>query len=219
MLTMPKNLELRGRIVQAAAQLFACRGYHGTSTREVARLAGVPENTLFRHFGHKEDLFWSALRLCSADLNIRVDVLDSIAECETLEVAFPRLVGMLRDTLTSRPDLLRIIAVAFLELPWKAEAYCREYFAPIFLVLNRYLAEKIESNKMRDVDPTIVTVALVMTVMMHPWILKVIDTDRLADYGGQADLHGLSRFWLDVLTPTPVADPGSIAEVVGQRSF
>jgi AcrR family transcriptional regulator len=214
MLTVPKNLELRRRIVQAAAQLFARRGYHGTSTREVARLADVPENTLFRHFGHKEDLFWAALRLCSADLRIRVDILDSIAECETLEVAFPRLVEMLQDRITSRPDLLRMIAVAFLELPWKAEAYCKEYFAPIFLVLNRYLAEKIESNKVRDVDPTIATVALVMTVMMHPWISKLIDADILPDSGSQEGIYGHSRFWVDVLTPTPMADAGNISQEI-----
>lgn len=215
MVTVPKNLEMRGRIVQAAAQLFARRGYHGTSTREVARLAGVPENTLFRHFGHKEELFWAALRLCSTDLKIRVDILDSIAEGEALEVAFPRIVEMLRDTITSKPDLLRMIAVAFLELPWKAEAYCKEYFAPLFLVLNRYLAEKIESNKVRDMDPTIVTVALVMTVMMHPWISKFVDTDKLPDSSGQGDMNGHSRFWLDVLTPTPMADPENIVQVVG----
>lgn len=215
MVTVPKNLEMRGRIIQAASQLFARRGYHGTSTREVARSAGVPESTLFRHFGHKEDLFWSALRLCSTDLKIRVDIIGSIADCETLEVAFPRIIEMLRDTITSKPDLLRLIAVVFLELPWKAEAYCKEYFAPIFLVLNRYLAEKIESNKVRDVDPTIVTATLVMTMMMHPWISKFIDSDRLSDFSGQADIHGYSRFWLDVLTPTPMADRGSIAQLVG----
>jgi hypothetical protein len=111
--------------------------------------------------------------------------------------------------------MLRLIAVAFLELPWKAEAYCKEYFAPIFLLLNRYLAKKIESNKVCDVDPTIVPVALVMTVMMHPWISKLTDTGRLSDLGSQADIHGHSRFWADVLTPAPMADPGSIAQAVG----
>jgi len=50
------------KIAQAAAKLFANQGYHGTSTREIARLSEVSENTLFRHFENKEELFWSALR-------------------------------------------------------------------------------------------------------------------------------------------------------------
>src|ERR1035438_1603133 len=47
------------KLTLAAAQLFARQGYHGTSTREIARLAGVSENTIFRHFDRKEALFRS----------------------------------------------------------------------------------------------------------------------------------------------------------------
>jgi hypothetical protein len=50
------------KAVQAAGKLFARQGYHGTSTREIAQLGEVSENTLFRHFDHKEDLFWAAIR-------------------------------------------------------------------------------------------------------------------------------------------------------------
>ena len=41
------------QILQAAGKLFASQGYHATSTREIARLADVSENTLFRHFDNK----------------------------------------------------------------------------------------------------------------------------------------------------------------------
>ena len=71
----PRNSERTDKILQAAAQLFARQGYHGTSTREIARLADVSENTLFRHFDHKEDLFWSALRSRSTGLKLRRDLL------------------------------------------------------------------------------------------------------------------------------------------------
>ena len=52
----------RDRIVRAAGRLFAHQGYHGTSTRQIAHLANMSENTLFRHFDDKENLFWSTLR-------------------------------------------------------------------------------------------------------------------------------------------------------------
>lgn len=41
------------KIVSAAAQLIAERGYAATSTRAIAERAGVNEVTLFRHFGSK----------------------------------------------------------------------------------------------------------------------------------------------------------------------
>lgn len=45
------------RICDAARQLFAERGYHGATTREIARLADVSETLLFRHYGSKSVLF------------------------------------------------------------------------------------------------------------------------------------------------------------------
>jgi AcrR family transcriptional regulator len=49
------------RLLQAALELLAERGYRGATTKEVARRAGVSEVTLFRRFGSKEGLFKAAL--------------------------------------------------------------------------------------------------------------------------------------------------------------
>jgi AcrR family transcriptional regulator len=45
------------RIRDAAAALFAEKGYAGTTTREIAERAAVSETLLFRHFGGKAALF------------------------------------------------------------------------------------------------------------------------------------------------------------------
>jgi AcrR family transcriptional regulator len=47
----------RQRIMQAAAQVFAEKGYARATTRALATAAGVNEVTLFRHFGNKQNLF------------------------------------------------------------------------------------------------------------------------------------------------------------------
>ena len=58
----------RDRILQAAKQLFARRGYENTSTVAIARQAGTSESQLMKHFGSKEGLLeaifesgWSAM--------------------------------------------------------------------------------------------------------------------------------------------------------------
>ncbi len=48
--------ETRDRLLKAAIQAFSTEGYVGASTREIARVAGVSEVTLFRHFQSKEQL-------------------------------------------------------------------------------------------------------------------------------------------------------------------
>src|ERR1019366_10448009 len=91
------------KIALAAAQLFARQGYHGTSTREIARLADVSENTLFRHFENKEELFWSSLRSYSAGLKFRREVLEGLTQCDSPEVVLPKIIEMLADIVNYRP--------------------------------------------------------------------------------------------------------------------
>jgi AcrR family transcriptional regulator len=53
--------ERRADIVEAAIKAFAAGGLHGTSTEDVARLAGVSQPYLFRLFGTKKELFLAAV--------------------------------------------------------------------------------------------------------------------------------------------------------------
>src|SRR5512144_1292161 len=53
--------ERRADVVEAAVKAFASAGLHGTSTEDVARLAGVSQPYLFRLFGTKKDLFIAAI--------------------------------------------------------------------------------------------------------------------------------------------------------------
>ena len=48
--------ETRLRIMTAAHEIFSRAGTRGTTTREIAEVAGVNEATIFRHFGSKTGL-------------------------------------------------------------------------------------------------------------------------------------------------------------------
>lgn len=47
----------RRQLLEVAAELFASRGYRGTTTAELAKAAGITEPILYRHFKNKLDLF------------------------------------------------------------------------------------------------------------------------------------------------------------------
>lgn len=51
----------RQRILSAAAQLYAVRGFEGTSMRDIADAAGVTKPLIFYHFASKERLYASLL--------------------------------------------------------------------------------------------------------------------------------------------------------------
>jgi AcrR family transcriptional regulator len=54
----------KAAIVQAALPLFARKGYMETTTKELARAAGVSEPLLYRHFPSKEALYAEIQNLC-----------------------------------------------------------------------------------------------------------------------------------------------------------
>jgi AcrR family transcriptional regulator len=52
-----KKALTRGHLVEAAATVFARRGFHGATVDEIAAEAGVTTGALYWHFAGKEDLF------------------------------------------------------------------------------------------------------------------------------------------------------------------
>jgi AcrR family transcriptional regulator len=56
--------ERRAAIIKAVRRLFADKGFHGTTTRELAEAAGVSEALLFKHFPNKEALYSAMLLTC-----------------------------------------------------------------------------------------------------------------------------------------------------------
>jgi TetR/AcrR family transcriptional repressor of mexJK operon len=52
-----RSARKRGAILQAATTLFLRNGYRGTSMDEIAALAGVSKQTVYKHFADKERLF------------------------------------------------------------------------------------------------------------------------------------------------------------------
>ncbi|PMP70484.1 MAG: TetR/AcrR family transcriptional regulator [Calditerrivibrio nitroreducens] len=52
----------KDKIVKAAYDCFSEKGYNATTTKEIAKTAGVSEVTLFRYFSTKSDIFKEMLK-------------------------------------------------------------------------------------------------------------------------------------------------------------
>ena len=75
-------MDIRDRLLHAAAEVYSETGFRGTTTRRIAQVAGVNEITLFRHFGTKEALVKEALKLAyrNADPVVLGEPTDPAAE-------------------------------------------------------------------------------------------------------------------------------------------
>lgn len=95
----------RARLVEAARELFAQRGYAGVGTEEVVRRAGVTRGALYHHFRDKRDLFRAVYEQTEEDL-----VTATAARASSAEDPWQALVtgiGAFLDA-CSEPALMRI---------------------------------------------------------------------------------------------------------------
>jgi AcrR family transcriptional regulator len=196
-----KNSTQKDKILNSAVQLFARQGYHGTSTREIARLADVSENTIFRHFDRKEDLFWAVLRARCAGVKLRRDVVEGMRDGQAPEVILPKIIEFFTDILNYSPELLRLIAVAMLEMQWKADIFCDECLSPSFTAINKYVSAHVRSRRIRNLDPTMVTAALTTMVLVHPWLSRHTAQETANYAESRPTERDYTAFWLDVLLP------------------
>ncbi|HLY41337.1 MAG TPA: TetR/AcrR family transcriptional regulator [Terracidiphilus sp.] len=205
------------KIVEAAAKLFAQQGYHGTSTREIARLAEVSENTVFRHFDHKEDIFWSALRSTVTAIRPRWELFREIKSGEAPGVVLPKILELLAETISYKPDVIRLIAVAFVELHGQAEVLCRDLI-PLFSEISQYLAMSVEKGEVKEVDPTILASSLMAMVLIHPQLARMVDISKAGGLSNRDTINAYSKFWLDVLTPKLSVSSAQAVSGIGEAA-
>jgi AcrR family transcriptional regulator len=82
----------RERILYEASQLFARRGFHATTTREIAKAVGIRQPSLFHHFASKDAILQALL---ASDLDVALPAVRRLARGRG--PAGPRLYRYVRD--------------------------------------------------------------------------------------------------------------------------
>ncbi len=78
----------RGRLEQAALELYGERGFEQTTVAQIAKRAGLTERTFFRHFADKREvLFWGAGALQEFLANGVADAPESLAPIDAVAAA------------------------------------------------------------------------------------------------------------------------------------
>jgi hypothetical protein len=149
-------------------------------------------------------------------LKFHREVLEGLTQCESPEVVLPKVIEMVADIVNHQPELLRLIAIAFVELHPKAVRYSSEYIAPVFSTINHYLEMNIRSGRIRDLDSTMLTSGLIMTGLIQAGISNLIDGNKPVYSNKQEAHNAYARFWLDSIIPRMPAYPSTIVQAKGE---
>jgi AcrR family transcriptional regulator len=187
------------RILEAAVQLFSRQGFAASSTHEIARLAGVSEVTVFRHFPRKKDLFWAATESRLQRLRISKELLGRLRADESPRTALPCVIALLVETFHNQPEMVRLLYLSLFELEHGAERILRKYLVPFFQPLREYLSRCASAGLARDLDPSIAALALTTSIVAHHGLYRVV-TDEVAGSAGTDEVTAAyAEFWFKAL--------------------
>lgn len=202
------------RILEAAVQLFARQGFSGTSTRKIARLADVNEASLFRHFPNKQELFWAALQSRLGRLRLGKELQNALATQAKPELVLPLIIELLVQVATYQSELIRLLDIGLLELRPRAESIYRKQIAPIFDAITQYLDASVKSGTLRCMDPSVTTIALSTTVLVHQCLYGLLVSGAGTPYANSEEaVSAYTKFWLNALRPETKPSAGSLTLV------
>ena len=211
---IPNTNGTENRIVEAAVQLFSRQGFAASSTHEIARLAGVSEVTVFRHFPRKRDLFWAATESRLRRLRISKELRGRLERDENPRTAIPGIIALLVETVQHQPEMLRLLYLSLFELENGAERILRKHLVPLFDPVREYLSRCAAKGLIRDLEPGVATLGLAASVAAHQGLQSVLtDAAGLCTSTDDA-IMTYTEFWTKALLPEDVLPIAAVSEVL-----
>jgi len=171
------------QILEAAARVFAQKGYHAATTKEIASEAGVSEGTIYNYFQSKEDLLLSIPRLISdtALLPALSKILTTpITSGEEEEKLLTAVLDNAFQTLQRNVDFLKVL---FSTLPTMDEKTLEEYVRriPFYFAqaLEEFLQSRIGQGIYRPMDTAVVARAFMGMVIIFILSQEVLPGKRV----------------------------------------
>ncbi len=186
----------RQQIIEVAMELFARQGYEGTTTREIAEKARVNEAIIFRHFPHKEDLYWAIIdHKCRVagkghDLENRLR-----ADANDTEVFAAIAEDILRHN-TEDTALSRLLLFSALENHRLSHRFFRTYIAKYYETLADHIRERIRQGSFRSTDPLLAARGFLGMVAYHFLIQELFGGKRYQRFDPKQVSTTLADIWL-----------------------
>jgi AcrR family transcriptional regulator len=186
----------RRQIMNVATALFARQGYKGTTTRQIAERARVNEAIIFRHFAHKEDLYWAIIDEKCRAVNGRAECERQLSSREDERDIFASMAEHFIRRNAKDTRLSRLLIYSALENHRLSHRFFRTFVAGRYEVLAEYISERIQRGRFRKVDPLLAARGFLGMVFYHFMVQELLGGKRLHPYDTRQAAEALADIWL-----------------------
>jgi AcrR family transcriptional regulator len=185
----PRNLQKTEEIYQVIARLFAYRGYHSTSMREIARELGMNQSSLYYYFASKQDILFTLMNDAMDDV---LAILEEISTTDLLpEDRLNRVLSFYAQYYTGDQERLILLINEMNSLNEEYRSILVGKQRRYVQLIKSILEELAAQDKIKQIDPAIATFAFFG--MVH-YTIKWYHKD------GPVSLEQLANAFVEIFT-------------------
>lgn len=185
--------EKQRNILRASIKLFAEKGFHASSTSEIAKEAGVAEGTIFRHYKSKKDILLAVV----APVLLKVAapfILKDVREIFKEEAKKP-FAEVMTELYRNRLELvmanekhIRILLQEAFFHDEIREALIVSVFADVKEMANKLIEAKVDVGELRPLPTQAVFRAVLSSMIGLVLFRQVLDPDEFGVYSDEEQI-------------------------------
>jgi AcrR family transcriptional regulator len=194
------------QILRVAAELFARYGFEGTTTRRIAEQARINEAILFRHFPHKEDLYWAIIEQ-KCRMGARAAKFEKLlASSRDDRQLFATIAEEVLRRNTEDRARTRLLLFSALENHRLSHAFFRTHIAKHYERLAAHIRRRVREGVFRPVDPLLAARAFVGMVVYHFLVQELFGGARYQKFDPRQVSETLADIWLEGMRMRPASN-------------
>lgn len=177
-----RSITRKRELLDAASRVFAEKGFHGATTAEIAREAGVAEGTIFRYFKTKKGILISLVGTVAVDSLVSVLIKsEGKSDAEVMEAFLEQNITFFRKNL----DVIRLLLYEAQFHDDVRTRFVDEVAMKIIGIIETYIRKRIANGEFRsEIDPQVAARAFLgmfasLATWKHVFKMQIDETSSL----------------------------------------
>jgi AcrR family transcriptional regulator len=189
--------ERRQQILAVATKLFAQQGFNATTTKQIAAKARINETILFRHFPHKQDLYWAVIEEKCRGTPARQSLAEQLAAGGDEQALFTAVGTEILERNTHDTTLTRLLLFTALEEHELSGRFFKTYATGYYELLANYIRQRVKAGAFRPVNPLLAARSFLGMLVYHIWVQELFGAGRYQKFAIAEVSETIAGIWLE----------------------